>query len=131
MATIQAGTRFGAASQRGWQYRLHLDAPLLITLIAAAVLAAVVLVRFMYDMSTAMREMTGYVGSLSRDVSSMNTSMAQMSLEVASMNQSIQRIEGSMRGMGQAISQGSEQFQQWNPADMMKQVVPGTGKPMR
>lgn len=102
-----------------------------ITLIAAAVLAAVVLVRFMYDMSTAMREMTGYVGSLSRDVSSMNTSMAQMSLEVASMNQSIQRIEGSMRGMGQAISQGSEQFQQWNPGDMMKQVVPGAGKPMR
>jgi uncharacterized protein YoxC len=82
----------------------------------------------MYDISTSM---TGYVGALSRDVAAMNTSIDQMAVNVANMNHSILQIEGSMRGMGQAITRGSDQFQQWNPADMMKQVIPDGGRPSR
>jgi len=33
--------------------------------------------------------------------------------------------------MGQAITRGSDQFQQWNPADMMKQVIPDGSRPSR
>lgn len=99
--------------------------------IAGAALTAIVFVKLMYDMGASMTEMTGYVGSLSREVAAMNASIDQMAVNVADMNQSMQRIEGSMRGMGRAISQGSEQFQQWNPADMMKQMGPDGGRPMR
>ena len=99
--------------------------------IIGAALTALVFAKLMYDMGAAMTEMTGYVGALSRNVAAMNASVDQMAVNVANMNQGIQRIEGSMRGMGRAITQGSEQFQQWNPADMMKQVVPDSGRPMR
>ena len=87
-------------------------------IILGAGIMMLVLIKLMYDMSTSMSEMTRYVGSMSGDVAEMKTSMGKM-------NESIQRIETSMRGMGQAITQGSEQFQQWNPVDMMQQSVPG------
>jgi uncharacterized protein YoxC len=61
----------------------------------------------------------------------MDANMQQMALNVAEMNHSMQRIEGSMQGMGQAISHGSEQFQQWNPAEMIRQVIPEDGRPRR
>ncbi|MBG7602219.1 MAG: hypothetical protein IZT60_06710 [Gammaproteobacteria bacterium] len=102
-----------------------------VVVIIGAAVAALIFVKLMYDMSTSMTEMTGHVGTLSRDVTAMNASIDQMALNVANMNQSIQQIEGSMRGMGQAITRGSDQFQQWNPADMMKQVIPDGSRPSR
>lgn len=102
-----------------------------VVVIIGAALAALIFVKLMYDMSTSMAEMTGHVGALSRDVAAMNASIDQMALNVANMNQSIQQIEGSMRGMGRAITRGSDQFQQWNPADMMRQVIPNGGRPSR
>ena len=102
-----------------------------VVVIIGAALAALIFVKLMYDMSTSMTEMTGHVGALSRDVAAMNASIDQMAVNVANMNYSIQQIEGSMRGMGQAITRGSDQFQQWNPADMMKQIVPDGGRPTR
>ena len=102
-----------------------------VIVIVAAALVALVFVKLMYDMSTAMTEMTSYVGSLSRDVTGMKAGVDQMAANVADMNQSIQRIEGSMRGMGQAITRGSDQFQQWNPAEMMRQVIPDDGRGVR
>lgn len=104
----------------------------------ATLAAALVFVKLMHDMnssmttmSSSMTEMTAYVGSLSRDVASMNANVEQMALNVAEMGNSIRRIEGSMQGMGQAISEGSEQFQQWNPTMMMRQVIPEDGRQQR
>jgi len=99
--------------------------------IVGGALAALVFVKLMYDMSTSMTEMTGYVGSMSRDVAAMNASVNQMAVNVGYMNQSMLRIEGNMQEMGLAITQGSEQFQkfqQWSPAEMMRQVVPDGGR---
>jgi hypothetical protein len=77
-----------------------------------------VFVKLMFDMNRTMREMTGYVGAISQDVSEMENSMQTM-------NQSMLRMENSIRGLGQAFGQGSKQFQQMNPAGMMQQVLPG------
>ena len=96
--------------------------------ILGAGLAALAFVKLMYDMNASMKQMTADVGSLSRDVAAISGNVDRMAANMAEMNQSMQRIEGSMRGMGQAITRGSEQFQQWNPADMMKQVVPDGGR---
>lgn len=102
--------------------------------IAGAAVAALVFVKLMHDMSTSMKEMTGYVGSLSKDVAAMNANVNQMAVNVGYMNQSMLRIEANMDEMGRAITQGSEQFQkfqQWSPAEMMRQVVPEGGGPHR
>jgi hypothetical protein len=74
-------------------------------------------VMLMFDMSRSMREMTGYVGDISEDVSEMQNSMLTM-------NESMLRMEKSIHGLGQTFSQGSKQFQQMNPAGMMQQVLP-------
>ena len=64
-----------------------------------------------------MREMTGYVGAISQDVSGMQNSMHTM-------NESMLRMEKSIHGLGQTFNQGGKQFQQMNPAGMMQQVLP-------
>jgi len=93
-------------------------------LFVGATIIALLFLKLMFDMSRSMSEMTGYVGSMSRDVKEMNESMRIM-------NDSLLRMEKSVDGMGHAFSQGSEQFQQWNPGGMMQQVLPGSGKRTR
>ena len=105
-----------------------------IVIIIGAALVALVFVKLMYDMSRNMTEMNGHIGSLSRDVAAMNVSVELMANNVAYMSQSMLRIEVNMQEMGQAITQGSEQFQQfqqWSPAEMMRQVVPDGGEDQR
>ena len=85
---------------------------------------ALVFVKLMFDMSRSMSEMTSYVGAMSEDVSEMQNSISVM-------NESMLRMEKSIFGLGQAFSQGSEQFQQMNPAGIMQQMLPGRGQPTR
>ena len=93
-------------------------------LYAGAGIIALLLVKLMFDMSRSMNEMTGYVGAMSQDVREIQNSMRTM-------NDSMQRMEKSVHGLGQAFNQGSEQFQQMNPAGMMQQVLPGSGQRTR
>jgi hypothetical protein len=86
-------------------------------LFVCAGVIALLFVKLMFDMSRTMREMTGYVGAISQDVSEMQNSMHTM-------NESMLRMEKSIHGLGQAFSQGSKQFQQMNPSGMMQQVLP-------
>jgi uncharacterized protein YoxC len=105
-----------------------------VIIIIGAALVALVFVKLMYDMSRNMTEMNGHIGSLSRDVAAMNVSVEMMANNVAYMSQSMLRIEVNMQEMGQAITQGSEQFQkfqQWSPAEMIRQVVPDGGEASR
>jgi hypothetical protein len=93
-------------------------------LFVCAGVIALLFVKLMFDMSRSMSEMTGYVGSISQDVSEMQNNMHTM-------NESILRMEKSIHGLGQTFSQGSKQFQQMNPAGMMQQVLPDSGKRTR
>lgn len=88
-------------------------------ILVAAGIVALIFVKLMFDMSNSMTEMTGYIRSLSEDVSAMQKDMHVM-------NQSIIRMEKSIEGFGRAFTPASQQFQQLNPADMMQQVMPGT-----
>ena len=92
--------------------------------VVGMVAIALVFVKLMYDMSSSVTEMTKHVGSMSQDVAEMRASMHDISGNIVEMNGNMARMEASMRGMGRAVTEGSEQFQQWNPSDMMKQVVP-------
>jgi methyl-accepting chemotaxis protein len=85
---------------------------------------ALLFVKLMFDMSRSMSEMTGYVGAISQDVSEMQNNMHTM-------NESMLRMEKSIHDLGQTFSQGSKQFQQMNPAGMMQQVLPDSGKRTR
>ena len=87
-------------------------------LFVCAGVIALLFLKLMFDMSRSMSEMTGHVGDISQDVSEMQNSMLTM-------NESMLRMEKSIHGLGQAFSQGSKQFQQMNPAGMMRQVLPG------
>jgi methyl-accepting chemotaxis protein len=93
-------------------------------LFVCAGVIALFFVKLMFDMSRSMNEMTGYVGAISQDVSEMQNSMHTM-------NESMLRMEKSIHGLGQAFSQGSEQFQQMNPAGMMQQMLPDRGQRTR
>ena len=84
----------------------------------SAGIIALLFVKLMFDMSSSMREMTGYVGAMSQDVSEMQNSMHTM-------NESLLRMEKSIHELGQTFGQGSKQFQQMNPGGMMQQVLPG------
>ncbi len=99
--------------------------------LVAALIVAGFFAKLMYDMTGFMGEMTGHVAALSRDVGEMRASVQGMSTEMAAMRVGMERMEASMRGMGRAFEQGSEQFQQWNPGGMMKQMIPGQGAPTR
>jgi methyl-accepting chemotaxis protein len=99
--------------------------------LVAVLVAAAFFAKLMYDMTASMREMTGHVAAISRDVGEMRASVKSMSMEMAAMRNGMERMEASMRGMGRAFEQGSEQFQQWNPGGMMKQMVPGQRNPTR
>lgn len=68
-----------------------------------------------------MNSMTTYVGVISQDV-------GEMQNNIQAMNESMLRMERSIHGLGSAFSQGSEQFQQMNPAGMMQQVLPDRGQ---
>ena len=92
--------------------------------VLGALIIAIAFGQIMYDISQAMTEMTDHVGAISRDVKDMRDSMHDINGNIIKMSESMDRMETSMRGMGKAFSEGSEQFQQWNPATMMKQVVP-------
>ena len=92
--------------------------------VVGMVAIALVFVKLMYDMSSSVTEMTKHVGSMSQDVAEMRASMHDISGNIVEMNGNMARMEASMRGMGRAVTEGSEQFQQWNQSDMMKQVVP-------
>ena len=93
--------------------------------VVGALAVGFLFVKLMYDMTGAMDEMTGHVGAISRDVAEMRASMQQMTGNMGRMSESVDRMEISMRGMGRAFQQGSDQLQQWNPNEMMKQMVPG------
>jgi len=93
-------------------------------LIVCAGVIALIFVKLMFDMSTSMNEMTGYIRTMSQDVSEMQHDMHVM-------NESMLRMEKSIHGLGQAFSQGSEQFQQMSPAGMMQQVMPDRGQHSR
>ena len=90
----------------------------------SAGIIALLFVKLMFDISSSMREMTGYVGAMSQDVREMQNTMHTM-------NDSMLRMEKSIHGLGQAFSQGSKQFQQMNPAGMMQQVLPDSGQRAR
>ncbi|MGD8587335.1 MAG: hypothetical protein PVG22_00750 [Chromatiales bacterium] len=81
---------------------------------------ALVFVKLMYDMSTNMAKMTGYVGTLSQDVSAMRVSIERMTDEMETMGQSIQRMDANIHSMGNAVKQGGKMFQQWNPKEIMR-----------
>lgn len=91
--------------------------------ICAGILA-LLFVKLMFDMSRSMTEMTAYISNISQDVSEMQNDMHIM-------NESILRMEKSIHGLGQAFSQGTQQFQQMNPAGMMQQVMPDRGQRAR
>ena len=93
-------------------------------LFAGAGVIALLFVKLMFDMSRSMSEMTAYVGGMSRDVGEMQKSMRTM-------NESLLQMERSVRGMGQAFGEGSQQFQQMNPAGMMQQMLPESGQRAR
>jgi methyl-accepting chemotaxis protein len=93
-------------------------------LYAGAAVIALLFVKLMFDMSSSMSEMTGYVGAMSQDVREIQHSMRTM-------NDSLHRMEKSVHGLGQAFNQGSKQFQQMNPAGMMQQVLPDSGQRTR
>ena len=93
-------------------------------LFVGATIIALLFVKLMFDMSRSMSEMTGYVGAMSQDNRELKENMRTI-------NDSMLRMEKSINGMGQAFSQGSEQFQQWNPAGAMQQVLPGSGQRTR
>jgi hypothetical protein len=93
-------------------------------ILVAAGIVALIFVKLMFDMSNSMTEMTGYIRSLSEDVSAMQNDMQVM-------NQSMIRMEQSIAGFGRAFTPAGQQFQQLNPADMMQQVMPGTRQPPR
>ena len=93
-------------------------------LYAGAGVIAILFVKLMFDMSRSMSEMTGYVGTMSQDVREMQNSMRTM-------NDTMLRMEESIHSLGQAFNQGSEQFQQMNPAGMMQQVLPKSGQRTR
>jgi len=93
-------------------------------LFAGAGVIALLFLILMFDMSRSMSEMTGYVGAMSQDVREIQTSMRTM-------NDSLLRMEKSVQVLGQAFNQGSKQFQQMNPAGMMQQVLPGSGRGTR
>lgn len=82
---------------------------------------AILFVKLMFDMSSSMSEMTDYVGAISQDLGEMQNSMHTM-------NESMLRMEKSIHGLGEAFNQGSQQFQQMNPAGMMQQVLPDGGQ---
>ena len=84
-----------------------------IILLLAAGIIALVFVKLMYDMNSNMAKMTDYVGSLSRDVSTMRSSMEEMSTSMKS-------IDKNIHAMGGAVEQGSQTFKQWNPTQMMR-----------
>ena len=97
------------------------EKPLQTLLILGAVVFALLFAKLMFDMSSSMSEMTGYVGAMSEDVREMQNSMRTM-------NDSMLRMEQSNHGLGQTFNQGSKQFQQMNPAGMMQQVLPESGQ---
>ena len=99
--------------------------------LVAVLIVAAFFAKLMYDMTGSMREMTGHVATISEDVGEMRASVQGMSVEMAAMRAGMERMEASMRGMGRAFEQGSEQFQQWNPGGMMKQMMPPQGNPTR
>lgn len=84
-----------------------------IVLLLAAGIIALVFVKLMYDMNSNMAKMTDYVGSLTKDVSTMRASMEEM-------NTSMKSIDKNIHAMGGAVEQGSQTFKQWNPAQMMR-----------
>ena len=93
-------------------------------LFTCAGIIALLFVKLMFDMSSSMSEMTGYVGDMSQDVREMQKSMHTM-------NDSMLRMEQSIHGLGQTFNQGSKQFQQMNPSGMMQQVLPDSGQRSR
>ena len=91
----------------------------LVLLICAGVVA-LVFVKLMYDMSSNMARMTGYVGTLAKDVSEMKVSMQGMAVDMAQMRESMQKMDANIQGMGNAVEQGGKVFQQWDPRSIMK-----------
>jgi hypothetical protein len=89
-------------------------------MLLGGVLVALLFVKLMYDMSTNMAQMTGYVGSLSRDVSAMKVSMDKMSGDMAKMRETMEHMDTTIQGMGSPAKQGGKLFQQWNPGEMMR-----------
>ncbi len=89
-------------------------------MLLGAGLVTLLFVKLMYDMSANMAQMTGYVGSLSRDVSVMRVSMEQMSDDMAKMRETMQRMDANIQGMGSAVKQGGKLFEQWNPNQIMR-----------
>ena len=96
-----------------------------IVLLGAA-LAFGFMLKLMHDMSGSMNRMTGHMETLSRDVASMNHTMSEMNAATAHMSESMDRMEKSVKGMGEAFGQGSKQMQQWNPGQMMQNVMPNS-----
>lgn len=80
--------------------------------------------RLMQLMETHMAHMTAQVTSMSQNVSEMNVSMRGMARDMSSMDASFKELLSSMRRMDQAIHKGSEEFQRWNPMEMMQQIPP-------
>jgi len=93
-------------------------------LLICAGIIALLFVKMMFDMSRSMTEMTGYISAISQDVGEMQNDMHTM-------NESILRMDKSIHGLGQAFTQGTQQFQQMNPAGMMQQMMPDRGQPAR
>ncbi|MES9904811.1 MAG: hypothetical protein ABW168_19310 [Sedimenticola sp.] len=96
-----------------------------VLIILSAVATFAFMVKMMSDMSNSMTVMTHHMGALAKDVSSMNRTMSQMSDSTTKMSESMIRMESSIEDMGRAFGQGSKQMQQWNPVQMMPNMLPG------
>ena len=76
-----------------------------IIILLGALIITIVFVKLMYDMSSAMSEMTHHVGAISQDVAGMRASMDDITGNMVKMSDSMERVEASMRGMGKAVTQ--------------------------
>ena len=112
--------------------------PLQVLSVLGATAIALLFAKLMFDMSRSMSEMTVYVENMSRSVAILSHAVGDMSLvfkalrvSMRTMNDSILRMDRSISSLGQPFSQGTEQLQQWNPAGMMRQMIPGSGESTR
>lgn len=87
-------------------------------LIGLAIILA--LIWSMLQMQQHMQTMVVHIGTLSEDVGQMRRSVEGMSTQMQKMSTSMQNMEGHIAAIGTPLDQGSQQLQQWNPANMIR-----------
>ncbi|MCU0972183.1 MAG: hypothetical protein MUF57_10545 [Gammaproteobacteria bacterium] len=83
---------------------------------ATYLFAALAGAAFLY-MVKLMHDMTGHVGRMSDQVEVMTGHVGRMRADVRGMHESMNRMTG-------VVQRGSQQIEQFNPMEMMKQIAP-------